>query len=1033
MKLKRSSGILLHVSSLPSEYGIGDLGPNSYKFVDLLNQTNCTVWQILPLTTVDKHGSPYSSLSAFAGNPMLISPELLIRDELITEEDAKITLKQNPKKVDFKFVKAYKEDLLKKSYINFKKKYLFNEGFEKFKTECALWLDDCALFFTLIDLTGTDEWTTWKHEWANRDEATLEQVCLEHADKIEYHQFVQYIFFKQWFALKRYASQKFISIMGDIPIFVALKSADIWAHRELFQVDAKGHPLFVSGVPPDCFSETGQLWGNPLYNWEALEEENFAWWMERFKLMFELYDYVRVDHFVGFSHYWSIPAGETTAIHGEWIKASGKRLFKTLKKKMGNVPIIAEDLGKVTSDVEKLRDSFDFPGMKVLGLGFLTDEADPNYPIQCQKEHCVIYTGTHDNNTALGWYDSLVPGSLEKENTDNYFGTQRKEMNWVMINWIMKAKPKWAIVPLQDIMGLGEEARMNWPGRAEGNWHWRFTWEELEQSCLDRYRGLIEETGRTNKKIDQHYQERTFPKDSIFSKILKWLGIIGVNIGLGALMFFCFLSGHLFIGGLSALVLAGLDYVVFNKKGYPYRYMFPGLLTFLLFMVLPIIFTMWVGFTNLGTGHMLSYKQVKNLLLKEVYILPDAPTFSFVAAHDKNNSNKFDLYLTDNQSGEVFSGTYEKSEKENIEVKFKKLGSSDIEHEGGVKLTKPELLRMNRYFKVINAIVPKDGGEIVLKQNEIAGFAQGRIRYELIKDKEGERFRDVVEGKIYTPDFKTGFLKSGDETLSPGFSVSVGSGNFKKLFTSPDVARPFIKVFIWTFVWAFMTVLLTFSVGMILSLILNVRKLRGRVLYRMLLIIPYSIPFFISVLIFKGMLNYDFGVINQILISTFGIKIPWLVGPMWAKASCLLVNLWLGFPYMLLVITGILQSIPDDIYEAAALDGSSRWTTFSKITMPLVMSAIAPLLVGSFAFNLNNFVGIYLLTGGLPPMQGVTTPVGETDILISYTYRLAFEGGQGQDFGMASAIAILIFIIISILTIINFRISGIISPKKAEG
>ncbi|MGB0452074.1 MAG: maltose ABC transporter permease MalF [Bacteriovoracaceae bacterium] len=498
-------------------------------------------------------------------------------------------------------------------------------------------------------------------------------------------------------------------------------------------------------------------------------------------------------------------------------------------------------------------------------------------------------------------------------------------------------------------------------------------------------------------------------------KILNSIGLTLFTI-LSVVFFATFLKlGHYFLSGLTFFVAAITILIFQNKKAYAYRFMYPGLITFLLFMILPIIFTIFIGFTNLSTGHYLSQNEVLSSLLEEVVIDESSPTMNYRILKQETGEYKI-LATQGDQKYSAILGT---------KGSFRKavaLGRDDPPHpkqnEANI-LSLGEVFELKKDLKEIHFILPNsDRFYRYFRTNRLSVF-QNLYRLK------GDNLVNTITKEVFTPNLNEGFYENDQRKLIPGFYVKVGFSNFAELFSNQKIRGPFVKVFLWTLAWAFFSVLLTFIVGMFLAVFMNSKTLKGKKFYRMLFIIPYSIPFFISVLIFKGMLNKDFGIINQGLEALgFATKVPWLETPLMTKISCLLVNLWLGFPYMFLVTTGILQSIPDSVYEAARLDGAGRFAILKKITLPLIMSAIGPLLVGSFAFNLNNFVGIYLLTGGGPPMPGATTPVGHTDILISYTYRLAFEGGQGQNFGLASSISILIFIIIAILTLINFKLSG---------
>jgi ABC-type sugar transport system permease subunit len=488
----------------------------------------------------------------------------------------------------------------------------------------------------------------------------------------------------------------------------------------------------------------------------------------------------------------------------------------------------------------------------------------------------------------------------------------------------------------------------------------------------------------------------------------------------------CFASGHEVIGGFSIAILMLFNLIFTIPRAFPYRYMFPGILCFLIFMVFPICFTVYIGFTNLGTGHILGYEKVRELLLSETYTPPNDKTYRMEFGE---NQQKYFLFLSSEDDEATWVGVFARDAKDyKLQLVESQAPKDKFVSDNAVILYSPaELYRKADLISKIVASFP-DGK--LLRSSGIGEFSGILPTYE---EGRGGALINRQNGEEYVPDFKKGYFMSvSGNRIDPGFKVWVGMDNFKRLFRDNEVSGPFFKVFIWTILWAVLSVIFSFGVGITLALLLNKEHMKFKFLYRMLLIIPYSIPFFISILIFKGMLNKDYGVLNQILENLFHLRLPWLTEPFWAKASCILVNVWLSFPYMLLVTTGILQSIPTEVYEAAKIDGASRWTTFWKITMPMVMSAVTPLLIGSFAFSFNNFVGIYLLTGGSPPMADVATPVGETDILISYTYRLAFEGGAGQDFGLASAIAFLIFFVICAITIVNFRYSGMFKSNRAE-
>lgn len=508
-------------------------------------------------------------------------------------------------------------------------------------------------------------------------------------------------------------------------------------------------------------------------------------------------------------------------------------------------------------------------------------------------------------------------------------------------------------------------------------------------------------------------------EDSV-SKYFRWFLYFCLFAIIISASSFATFSGHP-IMAISFLLLAGITAFIFMRKNtYPLRFMYPGLITFFFFLLLPIVFTVIIGFTNLSTGHLLTKDKAQSILLQEVYVPQDGDALylQYSVSPLPQDSTKFTLWITDESNPRIYSGVFGIGDKEQILVAETKDQSPS------------ELLGKGELFKLFQKLKER---KIILPSGELLSFFRpgqlinSKRRFDLKED--GSLF-DRQNQKVYTADDTIGSFVSGDEKLSPGYYVGVGFGNFAKLFTDPSIKESFISIFVWTMLWAIGSVFLSFSLGISLALLVNNKKLAGKAVYRVLLIIPYSIPFFISILVFRGLLNKDFGIINDILGYWGMAKVNWLGEPIIAKLSCLMVNLWLGFPYMFLVTTGILQSIPDSVYEAASIDGAGRWATFRHITLPMTFSAIAPLLVGSFAFNLNNFVGIYLLTGGGPPIAGATTPAGHTDILISYTYRLAFEGGSGQDFGLASSIAIIIFFIITIITLFNFKMSGMFKDNK---
>ena len=496
MPFPRSSGILLHPTSFPSRFGIGDLGSEAYQFIDFLAKSYQQYWQVLPLGPTGYGNSPYASYSAMAGNPMLISPERLRDAGLLADED--FAIPDFPlDKVDFDQVAPIKIQLLKKACENFKTKAtaLVQQEFSGFCESKAFWLDDYALFMALKDSLNGTSWHTWKPELAQRQADAINQVREELLDEIYYHKYTQFEFFRQWSELKQYANMRGIQIIGDIPIYVAHDSADVWANPDIFYLDQNtGVASLMAGVPPDYFSATGQLWGNPVYKWEKLQQLDFGWWVQRFQAMLDYVDIIRIDHFRGFQAYWAVQQGETTAMNGRWIEAPGYALFQTLNDKLGKLPVLAEDLGVITQEVEELRDKFEFPGMKILQFGFGSDPGNPYLPFNYQR-NCVVYTGTHDNDTTLGWFNQL--SEHEKQSVLTYLGcTSSEGINWDLIRLALSSIANQAIIPLQDVLGLGTEARMNVPGYAEGNWDWRYQADAVTEELGDRLKTVTTAYGR---------------------------------------------------------------------------------------------------------------------------------------------------------------------------------------------------------------------------------------------------------------------------------------------------------------------------------------------------------------------------------------------------------------------------------------------------------------------------------------------------------------------------------------------------------
>jgi len=499
IQFKRSFGILMHPTSLPGRYGIGDLGETAYKFVDYLKSCKASLWQTLPIGPTGFGDSPYACFSAFAGNPLLISPDKLVDDGVLAAADLKYVPNFPDGKVDFGLVINYKRSLFNKAFANFQKMTgtILYADYEKFRAENdVLWLEDYAMFMALKEKNNGAVWSDWDIALVKREKNAIAKVKAELADKIEFFKFLQFEFFKQWKDLKKYANDNGILIIGDIPIFVAYDGADAWVHPEIFCLDANGKPTVVAGVPPDFFSKTGQYWGNPLYNWSALRSSGFAWWIARFKNSLGLYDIIRIDHFRGFEAYWEIPAAEKTAVNGKWVKAPGRELFAAIKKALGTLPIISEDLGVITPEVESLRDEFGFYGMKILQFGFSGNEGDSAkyLPHTFGTSHAVVYTGTHDNETTCGWYKNL-PDKTRKFIRE-YSGSDGRHISRDLTRLAIASVCDIAIVPIQDVFGVDNSCRMNTPGTFGKNWGYRFKMKELKPEYAKMLRQMCELYGR---------------------------------------------------------------------------------------------------------------------------------------------------------------------------------------------------------------------------------------------------------------------------------------------------------------------------------------------------------------------------------------------------------------------------------------------------------------------------------------------------------------------------------------------------------
>lgn len=476
---KRQSGVLMHISSLPGKYGIGSFGQSAYDFVDFLVRTKQRYWQILPLGTTSYGDSPYQSFSAFAGNTYFIDFDILIEEGLLNEADVKgADFGDDPRKVDYAKIFDARRPIMEKAVARFLKAEDLSD-YESFVEQNAAWLEVFAEYMAIKEHFDNLAWTEWPDEAIRRREAaSLASYREKLADKLTYHRVTQYLFFKQWLRLKAYANEHHIEIVGDMPIYVAADSADVWAQPHFFKTDAVGKPTCVAGCPPDEFSETGQLWGNPIYDWEAMDKDGYAWWIERLRESFKIYDIVRIDHFRGFESYWEVPADSETSATGKWVKGPDYKLFAAVKEALGDLNIIAEDLGFMTDEVIELRERTGFPGMKILQFAFNPDDESIDSP-HLAPNNSVMYTGTHDNNTVLGWYKDEIDDA-----TRQYMAqyTNRKEYETVphaMLRTIFASVSFMAIATMQDLLELDSAARMNYPSTIGGNWTWRMTAEEL--------------------------------------------------------------------------------------------------------------------------------------------------------------------------------------------------------------------------------------------------------------------------------------------------------------------------------------------------------------------------------------------------------------------------------------------------------------------------------------------------------------------------------------------------------------------------
>jgi 4-alpha-glucanotransferase len=493
MPFPRAAGILLHPTSLPGAGGIGSLGSEAHALVETLDRAGMRLWQVLPLGPTGYGDAPYSALSAFAGNPLLIALEQLADDGLLAPADLEPLACLPDTRVDFGAVIPLKTQVLHRSFERFPTSAEQADALHRFREENAGWLEDAALFLALKQRHAGAPWWEWEPGIRMHEPRAVRRATQELAHDIEFQVYLQWQFWRQWQEVRQDANERGIRIIGDLPIFVAHDSTDVWANQDIFKLDAVGAPTVVTGVPPDYFSTTGQLWGNPHYHWEELRRTGFAWWIERFRQLFRQVDYVRIDHFRGFAASWEVPFREKTAVRGRWVKAPGEQLFAAVGNALGEALIIAEDLGVITPDVVQLRDRFSFPGMEILQFAFSSDATDSNLPHNF-PHHRIVYTGTHDNDTTLGWFTAASPS--DRARVLAYVGTQGIDIVWDMIRLAFASVADQAVVPLQDVLRLGTVARMNLPGRPSGNWTWRFLPGAITEHHVRNLHFLAETYGR---------------------------------------------------------------------------------------------------------------------------------------------------------------------------------------------------------------------------------------------------------------------------------------------------------------------------------------------------------------------------------------------------------------------------------------------------------------------------------------------------------------------------------------------------------
>ncbi len=500
----RESGIVLHPTSLPGAFGIGEIGPQARWFVDQLKDMGQHLWQVLPLGPTSYGDSPYQSLSTFAGNHLLLSFKDLLENGLLDPGYLSDYPELDPVRIDYGHVIWLRNNIFKKMCADFNNRASFEmkQDYRQFCDENKDWLKDYALFVSLKEKFGGKPWVDWPKALASRDEQALSEARKTLAAELEAASILQFLFHEQWRKLKEYTNKQQIKIIGDIPIFVAHDSADVWARPHLFHLDDEGYPTSIAGVPPDYFSPTGQRWGNPLYRWDLMERDNFEWWVRRIRKSLETVDILRIDHFRGFEAYWEIPAAEETAIHGKWVKGPGLKLFKTIKENLGAAPIIAEDLGIITDEVIALRDRTGFPGMKVLQFIAANSHIEPGDKPENFSRNSVCYTGTHDNDTTVGWYNQIKAASVGEtqgplQNLHQFLGGESSQIHFDMIRTALQSRSNTVLIPLQDVLGMGSECRLNFPGRPEGNWQWRFTPEQITEETKVQLREMTRASGRS--------------------------------------------------------------------------------------------------------------------------------------------------------------------------------------------------------------------------------------------------------------------------------------------------------------------------------------------------------------------------------------------------------------------------------------------------------------------------------------------------------------------------------------------------------